>query len=124
MTAIVTGATGFIGGRLASALAEAGEEVRALVRRPGPVSAPNGVQFHIADFNAPSLRLSDKGFEGVDVVYHLAGATRASSAAAFREANVALTERLLERAKKAGTTPRFVYVSSQAAAGPSTNGRP
>src|SRR3954464_10700861 len=108
MTAIVTGATGFIGSRLVSALAQAGEGVRVLVRRPGPISAPSRVRFHLADFNTLSLGLSDDVFDGVDVVYHLAGATRASSAGGFREANVALTDRLMERVKKAGVAPRFV----------------
>ena len=44
--------------------------------------------------------------------------------AAFREANVAVTELLMERMEKAKVAPRFVYVSSQAAAGPSIEGKP
>jgi dihydroflavonol-4-reductase len=119
MTAIVTGATGFIGGHLVRSLAESGEEVRALVRRPGQIGTAPAVRFHHTDFSASSLGLPDDVFAGVDVVYHLAGATRASSDAAFREANVAITTRLLDRVIRAsGSHPRFVYVSSQAAAGP------
>jgi len=62
--------------------------------------------------------VSDSVFDGVDTVYHVAGATRAVSAAGFQEANVAITERLIDRASRLGS-PRFVYISSQAAAGPS-----
>ena len=119
MTVIVTGATGFIGSHLVEALVEAGDEVRCLVRRPGPVDSPAAARFHHTDFARTDLGLADSVFDGVDSVYHVAGATRAVSAAEFHEANVAITTRLLDRvAQGQGTPPRFVYISSQAAAGP------
>jgi nucleoside-diphosphate-sugar epimerase len=119
MPVIVTGATGFIGGRLVEALASAGEEVRCLVRRPGPIVSPVGSRFQIADIRRADLGVADSVLENVDTVYHVAGATRAVSAAAFHEANVGITERLLARASRNGARPRFIYISSQAAAGPS-----
>lgn len=118
MAVILTGATGFIGSHLLEALASTGEEVRCLVRRPGPANSPVGSRFHHADFRQPDLGVADSVFDGVDTVYHLAGATRAVSAAAFQEANVAITQRLIDRVSRTGC-PRFVYISSQAAAGPS-----
>jgi nucleoside-diphosphate-sugar epimerase len=118
MTAIVTGATGFIGGHLVDALVEAGESVRCLVRRPGSVEAPLQARFYLADFSIPSLGLGDEVFANVDVVYHVAGATRATSEEGFHEANVNVTRRLLDRLKEVGARTRFVYISSQAAAGP------
>ena len=117
MTAIVTGATGFIGRHLVDALAAAGE-VRCLTRGRPHADARANVSFHQADYSRADLGLSDDIFREVSVVYHLGGATQAVSAAAFREANVAVTERLLERLTGLGETPRFIYVSSQAAAGP------
>jgi nucleoside-diphosphate-sugar epimerase len=123
MTVIVTGAAGFIGGRLVGALASAGEEVRCLVRRPGAIESPAGSRFHLADFRRADLGVADSVFENVDTIYHVAGATRAVSAAAFHEANVAITERLLARASRRGAAPRFVYISSQAAAGPTPAGQ-
>jgi nucleoside-diphosphate-sugar epimerase len=126
MKAIVTGATGFIGSHLVEALTAAGEEVRCLVRRPGSVASPGVWRLYIADFGRPDLGVADSLFDGVDTIYHLAGATRATSAAAFHEANVAITERLLdrvERVKRNGAPPRFVYISSQAAAGPTAEGK-
>ena len=52
-TALVSGATGFIGGRLARALAESGFAVRALVRDPTRYSAPPGVEPFVCDLLRP-----------------------------------------------------------------------
>ena len=118
MTAIVTGATGFIGGHLVDALASTGLEVRCLTRGRARTSARTNVSSHHIDYTRADLGISDDVFGGVNTVFHLAGATRAVSAAAYREANVRVTERLADRVIAWGERPRFVYVSSQAAAGP------
>jgi nucleoside-diphosphate-sugar epimerase len=118
MTAIVTGAKGFIATHLIDALAKTGEEVRCLSRgKPSADSRPT-VSFHQVDFEHAGLGLGDDVFRGVDTVFHLAGATRAVSAADFTKANVTVTERLMDRFAGLGQRPRFVLVSSQAAAGP------
>ena len=70
MRAFVTGATGFIGGRLLKRLLERGDEVVALVRREAPW-LPGSVQTVRGDVLAPEL-LGDAG-RGCDRLYHLAG---------------------------------------------------
>src|SRR5258708_10184996 len=122
MPVIVTGATGFIGRHLVEALTEAGEDVRCLVRRPGAITSSARSRFYHANFSTADLGVPDSVFENVDSIYHVAGATRAVSLAAFHEANVAITERLLARATQGGARPRFVYISSQAAPGPTPEG--
>lgn len=117
MTAIVTGATGFIGRHLVDALAPE-REVRCLTRQRPESDARASVSVHHVDYSRVDLGLSDDVLRGATEVYHLAGATEAASAAAFRSANVEVTERLLARLISLGVQPRFVYVSSQAAAGP------
>ena len=66
-TVLVTGATGFVGGRLVPALLEAGHEVRAMTRHPddydGP-AVPVGGDVHDSGTLAPAL-------EGVDVAVYL-----------------------------------------------------
>ena len=71
MRLLVTGATGFVGGRLVRRLLEEGAEVRALVRdaaRAGDLSEA-GCELHEGDvLDAASLRGAG---EGVDIAYYL-----------------------------------------------------
>ncbi|HEY7680255.1 MAG TPA: NAD(P)H-binding protein, partial [Terriglobia bacterium] len=73
MRYFVTGATGFIGGRVARQLVEAGHQVVAVVRNPGQAQdlADLGVGLHQGDVtNKESLRAP---MVGVDGVFHIAG---------------------------------------------------
>jgi nucleoside-diphosphate-sugar epimerase len=96
--------------------------VRCLSRKPGGAESAPSVRWYHTEFGRPDLGLGDEVFRGVDVVYHLAGATRATSEAAFHDANVGVTARVMDRITRAGVSARFVYISSQAAAGPSPSG--
>jgi nucleoside-diphosphate-sugar epimerase len=73
MRVVVTGATGYLGGRLCAALADAGHAVRALVRRSSDVSGlPPGVDLAYGDVtDAESLAAA---FDGCDAVFHVAAA--------------------------------------------------
>ncbi|GAB3591506.1 hypothetical protein GCM10027446_09690 [Angustibacter peucedani] len=66
----VLGATGYVGGLLVPALADAGHDVVALARRPHEVPARDGVRALAADVDdEPSLR---RALRGVDVAFYLA----------------------------------------------------
>ena len=117
MIAVVTGGSGFIGRTLVDRLLRDGHTVRCLVR-PNGGAAPRRAERHVVDYQTPASLVSSQAFEGADVVYHLAGATKGIGDASFRDANVTTTRHLLGALAARRLRPRFVFVSSQAAAGP------
>ena len=113
MKLAVTGATGFVGGRLLDCATAGGHEVRALTRRAmRPRVRVEWVEGSLEDREA-----LDELAAGAQAVIHLAGVLKAPSAAAFDECNVGGTERVIAAAKNAGVS-RFVHVSSLAAREP------
>jgi nucleoside-diphosphate-sugar epimerase len=117
MIAVVTGGSGFIGHNLIRRLLRDGHEVRCLVRPSGGV-APEGARRYVVQLDQPRSLLESAAFDRADVVFHLGGATTASRPADFFAANVTPTRNLLGAISARRLSPRFVYVSSQAAAGP------
>jgi len=110
MRALVTGASGFIGGALAGRLLDEGWEVVALGRRPG--STPAGATFVRWALSDPVPR---RALESVDVVFHVAA--RVGDWGRRRDyegENVQATARLLEAAEAAGVKV-FVLTSSPSA---------
>lgn len=109
----VTGATGFVGGRLLDRALAAGHEIRALTRRPQPERT--GVRWVEGALDrADSL---DRLLEGADAVIHIAGVINARDAAGFEAGNVNGTAAVIAAAEKVGAR-RFVHVSSLAAREP------
>ncbi len=115
MRIALTGATGFAGGPILSALLADGHRVKALVRRPrdGQFPAAKIVTGGLDDIAALRVLTSE-----VDVVVHVAGAISATSEAEFFRVNFGGTKNVFEAAQAAGVK-RFVFVSSLAARLPS-----
>jgi len=113
MILAITGATGFVGGRLLELALADGHQVRALTRRPQPER--EGVTWvHGALDHPDSL---DHLIEGADAAIHVAGVLNARDAAGFEAGNVEGTRAMLRAAEHAGAK-RFVHVSSLAAREP------
>jgi nucleoside-diphosphate-sugar epimerase len=125
MKALITGASGFIGRRLALNLAGHGCDVVCLVRRTSRTEGLDkpGIRLVIGDLRDHASL--EAAVTGRDRVFHLAASVQAVRGASFEEANVEGTRRLVEACLCAAPgLERFVYVSSIAAAGPSGPVRP
>jgi uncharacterized protein YbjT (DUF2867 family) len=87
MRVLVTGATGFVGGRLVPALLEAGHEVRALVRDPDRYDPPDGVEVVRGDLLDPESL--DGAFDGITAAFYLVHSMRAGEDFAERDRTAA-----------------------------------
>jgi len=117
---LVTGATGFIGGHLVDRLVAQGRHPRCLVRRSSTAgNLPRGIELVYGELES-GAGLAE-ALRGVDTVIHLAGVTKARTAAEYDRGNAVATANLL---RAAGNVDRFVHVSSLAAAGPSPADQP
>jgi nucleoside-diphosphate-sugar epimerase len=123
-SALITGASGFIGWNLARRLVEQGDHVACLVRDCSRRERlePLGVEFRRGDILDPASLT--RAVEGVDVVYHLAGLTTSLSAAGLNRVNGEGTAYLAEACARRTTPPTLIVTSSIAAAGPSRGDRP
>lgn len=111
-TSFVTGGSGFLGRRVARALVERGDQVRALVRDRTRAADLGALGVELVEGDLGDRSSLDRGVEGADRVFHTAGLvgdwldrTRAV------EVNVEGTRNVLEAAVAAGAA-RAVHVSS------------
>lgn len=115
MTVIaLTGGTGFVGSHVIEAALAAGQQVRALTRRPQPEQA--GVTW-VAGALDDIVSLATL-VAGADAVLHVAGVINAPDRAGFAAGNIEGTRNMIAAAEQAGVR-RFVQVSSIAAREPS-----
>ncbi|MEX1184266.1 MAG: NAD(P)-dependent oxidoreductase [Gemmatimonadota bacterium] len=121
---LLTGATGFVGSHAAEAFAGTGMQVRALVRSPDRARALAGLGVELAQGSLEDDGALRAACAGTDVVVHMAALTHARTEAEYQSVNRDGTLRLLHASCAAASRPpRFVYLSSLAAAGPAVNGR-
>lgn len=123
MKALVTGATGFVGGHLTEALRSRGDEVTALARSPAKAEALRALGVRVVSGDLHDVPALERAAGEQDVIYHVAGLIAARNEAEFLRANLEGTQNILAAAERAGTS-RFVLVSSLAAAGPAPRGAP
>ena len=114
MKALVTGASGFVGGVVCAQLREGGHEVLALVRREG--SEPAGttpVPGDLTDASSLGRALDD---HAPDVVFHLAAALASErNDARVRDVNLEGTRRLIDAAVPENgerVAPKIVFAST------------
>jgi nucleoside-diphosphate-sugar epimerase len=116
--ALITGATGMLGGRLAEKLHAQGVTVRAYARPTSDVSRLKALSAEVVTGGTADLDAIRCAVEGADWVFHTAGhitATAPFEAEAesplFQAVNVDFTRHLLEAGRRAGIG-RFIFASS------------
>lgn len=122
-TVLITGSNGFVGSHIVDALLRHGYRVRAMVRATSDLRwlEEKPVETVIGTLqDADSLRAA---VDGVDMVVHNAGIVSAPDPYHYYLHNTEGTTRLLEAALEAAPKlERFLFVSSQAAGGPTGEG--
>jgi nucleoside-diphosphate-sugar epimerase len=122
LKALVTGGTGFIGSHLTEALIRKGVQVRCLLRKTSDLKWLKGLPIEFVHGDCNDKTSLEKPVKGVDWVFHLAGVTKAIKEETYFEVNGLGTENLIDACLE--NNPRlqkFIYISSQVAAGPSLN---
>jgi nucleoside-diphosphate-sugar epimerase len=106
----ITGASGFIGGKIAERLLAEGRRVRVLSRRPLPHLEALGAEVIPGDLdNREALR---RGCQGTESVFHVAGKVGVwGSRREFFDVNVGGTRNVVTACQQAGVA-RLIYTSS------------
>ena len=123
MRALVTGATGFVGGHVARVLVEAGHQVRALTRSTGNTATLEELGVEAVRGDVTDLPSVEKAVDGCEAVFHVAAlnALWHRDKSAFYRTNVEGTRNVLTASLAAGVQ-RVVHTSTWAVIGCTTPG--
>jgi dihydroflavonol-4-reductase len=118
MKALVTGATGFVGGAVARALVHRGIEVRVMARTGADLQNLLGLTVERVEGDLRDQDSLRRALTGCQQLYHIAAhyALWAKDPSIFYDVNVTGTKTLLEAARDIGTD-RIVYCSTIGAIG-------
>lgn len=125
MTALVTGASGFVGSAVVRALLASGTPVRALVRSASPRANLDGLGCSIVEGDIRDPGAMAAALAGIETLYHVAADYRlwAADPGEIGRTNVEGTRVVMSAARAAGTQ-RIVHTSSVATLKPGADGRP
>jgi len=119
---LVTGATGFVGKHLVEELLNNGYKVRVLIRPNSNIKDIKSLNVDIkvsSPFNADDMNTAVKDIE---YVVHCAGALKGIRWEDYYKGNFLYTKNLVDAVKKYNPgIKKFIFISSQAASGPSTS---
>lgn len=114
---LITGATGFVGSRIAAAYAATDCELRCTVRASSDTRWIENTRAELVEADLTDTGALRSALEDVSLVVHSAGVTSAPSEDVFYEVNTEGTLNLAKVSAEAGVE-RFVFISSLAARGP------
>lgn len=120
MKVLLTGATGFVGSHIVEELVSKNHNIIAAIRKSSNLKwiKNQPIQFECCSLN-DEQQLSNI-VSKVDVIVHCAGVVRALDWKEYYETNVLGTQKLVQATiKNKNNIKKFIYISSQAAMGPS-----
>src|ERR671916_255387 len=123
MKAVVTGATGFLGGHVTRLLVERGDEVRVTYRNPERLKHLKGIKVRRAKADVLDYKAMRRAMKGFDTLFHTVGFVGSSPAELVWRMNAHAPVVAVEAAAAEGLR-RVVLTSTISAIGPATNGRP
>jgi dihydroflavonol-4-reductase len=123
MRAVVTGATGFLGGHVARLLTERGDEVKVTYRNPDRLRHLRGLGVRRAKADVLDFKAMRRALKGADVLFHTVGFVGSNPAELVWRMNAHAPVVAVEAAAAEGLK-RVVLTSTISAIGPATNGRP
>jgi nucleoside-diphosphate-sugar epimerase len=113
MTCLVTGASGFLGGRVAQMLHERGEEVVVLARKTSKLSHLDSVPVRVVQGDLSDPSALRESVRNVGTIFHCAAcSTDWAPKRTYFDANVAGTQNLVTAALEAPGLRRFLHVST------------
>ncbi|MEE8575716.1 MAG: SDR family NAD(P)-dependent oxidoreductase [candidate division Zixibacteria bacterium] len=121
---LITGGNGFIGSRLCHFFIEKGWRVIASVRENSDLSLLDKLPVELRHGDITKPETLTEMVVDVDVIIHNAGLIKARNKDTFYAVNVEGTKNLFEVVLSNKKLQKIVYVSSLAAAGPSSKGKP
>ncbi len=120
MKILLTGASGFVGSHLAESLVKRGYEVHCFVRSSSSLRWLANLDVKFVYGSLLDKRSIAPALREADYVYHLAGVTKALDENGYYRGNVEATKNLVDTIlEQKIRLKRFLFVSSQAAYGPS-----
>jgi nucleoside-diphosphate-sugar epimerase len=120
MNILITGATGFIGRHLTSALSKT-NSVRCLVRKTSDITTLRDSNVDIAYGDLLTKESLEPALDGIELVYHLAGEVYSRRKRDYYEGNVLATHNLLEACEEKGTK-KVIFLSSISVYKPAAKG--
>ncbi|MFC1568843.1 NAD-dependent epimerase/dehydratase family protein [bacterium] len=117
---LITGSNGFIGSHFAEFCLSKGFQVRCMVRKTSNLQWLKSLNVEYVYADLSDIAALQEAVDRVEYIIHLGGKTKSTTREGFFEANETGTQNLLQAVHEVNSKlKRFVYVSSQAASGPS-----
>ena len=125
MKVLLTGATGFVGSHIVEDLISNNNSIITTIRKSSNLKWIKNYPLHFEYCSLNDVENLSKIVSSVDVIVHCAGVVRALNWEEYYNTNVIGTRNLVQAAiKNKSNVKKFIYISSQAAMGPSQTEKP